>query len=128
VYTMLLAGFAVLALMLAAVGLYGVVSYSVAQRTQEIGVRVALGASQRDVLRLILQEGATYSATGIAFGTLGAVAFARILSTLAPEVIGPDPWTFAAVTCLLLAAALAASYVPARRGARIDPISALRAD
>jgi predicted permease len=120
--------FGFVALVLSSLGLYGVLAYLIGQRTQEIGVRVALGATQHDVLRLILRQGATYSATGIAIGTLGAVAFVRVLSTLAPEVIGADPWTFVAVICLLLSVALVASYMPARRGANVDPISALRAD
>ena len=128
VYSLLLAGFAALALGLAAVGLYGVVSYSVAQRTQEIGVRVALGATRGDVIRLILRQGTTYCIAGTAIGMLGGVAFARVLSTLAPEVLGADPWTFGAVSILLLAVTLGASYVPARRGAAVDPISALRAE
>ena len=128
VYTSLLGGFAALALALAAVGLYGVVSYSVAQRTQEIGVRVALGATRGDVMLLILRQGATYSAAGTAIGILGAVAFARVLSTLAPDVLGADPWTFGAVTILLLIVAVAASYIPARRGAAVDPIAALRSE
>ena len=128
VYTLLLGGFAALALILAAVGLYGVVSYSVAQRTREIGVRVALGATRRDVVRLILRQGATYSLAGIAIGAVGGVGFSRVLSTLAPGIISGDAWTFAAVTMLLLAVALIASYIPARRGAAVDPLAALRAE
>ena len=128
VYTILLGGFAGLALVLAAVGLYGVVSYSVAQRTQEIGVRVALGATRGDVIRLILRQGAGYSLAGIAIGVLGGVGFARVLATLAPDVIAADASTLAGVTILLFGVALAASYIPARRGAAVDPLAALRAD
>ncbi|HEX6975594.1 MAG TPA: ABC transporter permease [Vicinamibacterales bacterium] len=128
VYTLLLGGFAALALMLAAVGLYGVVSYSVAQRTQEIGVRMALGASRGEVVRLILRQGAGYSITGIVLGTIGGIAFVRLLSTLAPNVIGGDVPTFAAVTAVLLLVTLLASWFPARRGAAVDPLAALRAE
>ncbi len=128
VYAALLGGFAGLALILAAVGLYGVVSYSVAQRTQEIGVRVALGATRGAVTRLIVRQGASYGLAGIALGTAGGLGFARVLSTLAPEVIAADARTVGAVTLLLLAVALVASYLPARRGAAIDPIAALRAE
>ncbi len=128
VYTALLGGFAGLALILAAVGLYGVVSYSVAQRTQEIGVRVALGATRGAVTRLIVRQGASYSLAGIGLGAAGGLGFARVLSTLAPEVLGADVRTFGAVTLLLLAVALVASYLPARRAAAIDPIAALRAE
>jgi putative ABC transport system permease protein len=128
VYTALLGTFAALALVLAAVGLYGVVSYSVAQRTHEIGIRMALGAARRDVLGMVLRSGATYALAGTLVGLGGAIAFMRVLTQLMPGAQASDYTTLTAVAVLLMGVALAASYLPARRGARVDPIVALRSE
>jgi putative ABC transport system permease protein len=125
--TLVLLGiFSALALILAAIGIYGVMAYSVALRTQEIGIRMALGAQQKDVLRLILGQGARIAFFGVAIGLGAAAALARLLSSLLFSVSASDPITFAAVSILLLAIALLACYVPARRALRVDPIIALR--
>ena len=128
VYAMLLGVFASLALLLAAVGLYGVVSYNVAQRTHEIGIRMALGARRGDMVRLVLRQGAVYTLAGIALGAGGAIAFMRLLATLMPTAEPRDLTLLGGVSALLMMVALAASYVPARRGSRVDPIVALRAE
>ena len=125
--TLVLLGiFSALALILAAIGIYGVMAFSVALRTQEIGIRMALGAQQKDVLRLILGQGARIAFFGVAIGLGAAAALARLLSSLLFSVSTSDPITFAAVSVLLLAIALLACYVPARRALRVDPIIALR--
>ncbi len=126
VYTALLGAFAALALVLATVGLYGVVSYSVAQRTHEIGIRMALGAAPGDVMRMVLRHGAAYAVTGTVLGLAGGVAFMRLLTSVIPAAKAGDVGTLAAVSVLLLGVALAASYIPARRGSRVDPVVALR--
>ena len=123
-----LGGFAGTALLLAALGLYGIVSYSVAQRQQEIGVRVALGAQRADVVRPILREGLVLTAAGLAFGLAGAFASTRVMRTLLFGVDATDPATLAGVSLFLAAVALVASYVPARRATRVDPVVALRAE
>ena len=120
--------FAAIAVVLAAVGVYGVISYAVSQRTQEIGVRVALGAQRGDVLRLIVGHGAMLGAIGIAIGLVGALAVTRFLRTMLFGVSPFDPASFAGVSVLLTVIALLASYVPARRAARVDPVEALRYD
>lgn len=128
VYTLLLGFFAALALLLAAVGLYGVVSYAVTQRTHEMGIRMALGASRGDIVRLVLRQGLGLALTGSAIGLGGALAVARILTRLLPGVQPGDPLTLSAVAALLLAVAAVASYLPARRGSHVDPVVTLRAD
>jgi putative ABC transport system permease protein len=125
--TLVLLGiFSALALILAAIGIYGVMAYSVALRTQEIGIRMALGAQQHDVLRLVLGQGARIAFFGVAFGLAAAAALARLLSGLLFSVSASDPITFAAVAVLLVAVALLACYIPARRAMLVDPIIALR--
>ncbi len=118
--------FAALALVLGTVGIYGVVSYSVAQRTSEIGVRMALGAQRRDVLRLVMGHGTRLALVGVAAGIAGAFAATRAMSSLLYGVTATDPLTFIAVAVLLAAVTLAASYIPARRAMRVDPMVALR--
>ena len=126
--TRLLAGFAAIALLLAAIGVYGVMSYRVRRRTRELGTRLALGASPRDITRLVLLQGAALASVGVVLGTAGAVAFARTLSALLFDVPPWDPVTLAAAAALLAAATLAASYLPARHAARVDPVSILAAE
>ena len=125
---LLLAAFAVVAVLLAAIGVYGVLAYLVTQRTQEIGVRLAMGAAPDDVTRLFLGEGARLALAGLVVGMAGAVAAARALTTLLFGVTTTDPITFASVTGALTIVALLASYIPARRAARVDPMTALRMD
>ena len=127
-YATLVAGFAALALVLAAVGVFGVMSYTVSQRTAEIGVRVALGADERQIFRLVVGESLTLAAIGAVLGAAGALAVARVLRRLLFGVGTGDPATFAATAALLVTVAFLASYMPARRAMRVDPMSALRAD
>jgi putative ABC transport system permease protein len=122
----LIGAFAALALALASLGLYGVISFAAKQRTREIGVRVALGASPRDVVRLILGQGLVVALAGIGLGLAGAIAVTRVASSFLVGVSATDPMTFAAVTSLLLAVAIVASFVPARRASGVDPVDALR--
>lgn len=124
----LVAGFASLALLLGVVGLYGVVSYSVGQRTREIGLRLALGAGRRSVYKLVLGEVGRLTLAGMALGVLGSMAAARLMRSLLFATTPWDPLTLLAVTAVLGAAALLASYLPARRAASVDPIEALRVE
>ena len=124
----LLVSFAGLALALALVGVYGVVAYAVAQRTREIGIRVALGATRRDVVALVVKSGAMWSIAGIVAGLAGAFATSRLISGLLFGVTAGDPATFVTIAAVMVAVALTASYVPARRAASLDPVTALRSE
>jgi predicted permease len=125
-HTALLGIFAVLGLAVALLGIYGAVSYSVARRTQEIGVRMALGAARVDVLRLVLRQGLTLVALGAAIGTAGALGATRVLASELYGVTPTDPWTFSAAVALMLLVGCLACWVPARRAMRVDPLVALR--
>jgi putative ABC transport system permease protein len=124
----LLGAFASVALVLALGGIYGVISYGVAQRTREIGVRLALGAQRVEVVGLVLREGMRLTALGLTLGLAGALALTRLLRGLLFQVPTTDAVTFGGVSLLLAAAALAANYIPARRAARGDPLAAIRAE
>jgi len=127
-YTVLLSGFAVLALILAGLGIYGVVSYSVSQRTRELGIRIALGATQDRVVRLVIGQGMALTFIGVAVGITGAYGLAHLLATLLYGVTPTDRTTFAGVSLVLLGVAWLASYLPARRASRVDPVIAMRAE
>jgi putative ABC transport system permease protein len=124
--TWLMGLFSAAALALAMIGIYGVMSYAVSRRTQEIGVRIALGASGGDVLAMILRQGSALVAAGLVLGVALAFALTRLLETMLFGVSATDPLTFAAVAAALIIVALGAMYWPARRATRIDPITALR--
>jgi ABC-type antimicrobial peptide transport system permease subunit len=117
-----------MALLLGIVGIYGVISYSVSQRTREIGIRIALGAQQRTLRAMVVQHGVLLAGIGIAFGLAGAAALTRLMSSFLFEVSAVDPLTYCAVSAALLAAAATASYIPAHRASAINPVDALRAE
>jgi putative ABC transport system permease protein len=124
--TILLSVFAALALVLAAVGIYGVISYSVAQRTREVGIRMALGAQTTDVLKLVVRDGLKLVVIGVAAGLAGAFMLTRLMSTLLFGVTPTDIVTYTTVALTLIAVALLACYIPARRATKVDPLVALR--
>ena len=124
----LLGSFATLAMVLASIGLYGVMSYTVTQRTQELGVRIALGAGTRDVLALVLGDGMKLVGFGVVIGLAAAFGLTRLMRSMLFETPTTDPLTFAMIPLVLLAVALLASYLPARRASRVDPMAALRSE
>jgi putative ABC transport system permease protein len=125
---MLLAVFAGVALVLAAVGLYGVMSYAVSWRTHEIGIRMALGAGRTNVLSLVVREGMTMALLGLAIGLISALILSRLLRGLLYGVSPTDPLTFAGVSIVLIFVSVLACLIPARRATRVDPIVALRSE
>jgi ABC-type antimicrobial peptide transport system permease subunit len=125
----LLGAFAALALLLASVGIYGVISYSVTQRIQEIGIRMALGAAKRQIFQMVIGHGLRLAVAGLMTGTAVALILARLLSSFSHLLYGvgaSDPVTFAGVSLVLIGAAILACYIPARRASRVDPMVALR--
>ena len=127
-YMLLLAIFAGVALALAAIGIFGVLSYAVAQRTREIGIRMALGAREGTVVRLVVRQAMTLVLVGVVLGTVAALFLSQTMTKMLFSVKPTDPATFVGVAFVLIAVALVASYMPARRATRVDPIVALRAE
>jgi ABC-type antimicrobial peptide transport system permease subunit len=126
--TILISAFAVLALLLSAVGIYAVVSYSVSQRTREFGIRAALGATGGELVRLVTGEMAWVTAIGLAAGIAGAWALSRVLTSMIYGVSVHDPWTFIVAPLVLVVPVVVAAFVPARRAARVNPVEVMRAD
>jgi ABC-type antimicrobial peptide transport system permease subunit len=126
--TRLLAFFGLLALLLSSIGIYGVMSYSVAQRTREIGIRMAMGARSQNVLSLVVRQGMTLVIGGVALGLIGAFAITRLIGSLLFGVTAADPATFVVASLLLVGVAALAGYLPARRATKVDPLIALRYD
>lgn len=124
--TLLLGLFGLIALVLSAVGIFGVISYSVSRRTHELGIRMALGATPAAILKMVLREGGRLAVAGVAVGLVAALILTRFLRTMLFEIKPMDPLTFAAVAILLALVAPAAGYIPARRAMRVDPMVALR--
>ncbi len=127
-YLLLLGAFAGVALLLAALGVYGVISYAVSQRTRELGIRIALGASERRVVRLVVTAGFSLAVAGVAAGLIASLYLTRLLRTLLFGVPSTDPLTFAIVALLLLTVAALAALIPARRAASVNPVIAMRAE
>jgi putative ABC transport system permease protein len=123
---LLFGSFALIALVLAGVGIYGLISFSTSQRTHEIGIRMALGANHKEVLGLVLREGLTLTALGLGIGWVAAFALTRVISSMLYGVSATDPLTFVTVSMILATVALAACYIPARRATKVDPMIALR--
>jgi putative ABC transport system permease protein len=128
-FQMLLFGaFAILALVIAMVGIYGVISFAVSQRTHEIGIRIALGAQARDILRMVIWRGLRLTLAGVALGVAAALALTRVMKNLLFEVSPTDPMTFSLIALLLIGVALIASYIPARRATKVDPLQSIRCE
>src|SRR5688572_5587747 len=125
---LLILSFAIVAVVLSTIGIYGVLAYDVSERTREIGIRGAVGATSAQIVSLILKQGVWRAGLGLALGLVGAVAFSRFMASMLFDVAPTDPVAYVAVSALFLAVSVVASYLPARRAARIDPMSALRVE